>query len=180
MERIHLHQPLQEAGGGAGGLLQISRQETEPGEPVNGGVLEQTQLRVSGNIPIASVKIPDKRVGQKPTPTHLCRGRRPRRPAGSNYAGCYSLRMTRNGLSGAGSDDCEAAFHEGCGPLSAVLSVVTHLYPIRPHPSALFFLCCSTCIVLLHRTGEMDIAHRLFSEGRCAILELKRKAPKSR
>ena len=33
MERIHLHQPLQEAGGGAGGLLRISRPETEPGEP---------------------------------------------------------------------------------------------------------------------------------------------------
>ena len=36
--------------------------------PVNGGVLEQTQLRVSGNIPIARVNIPDKRVGQGADP----------------------------------------------------------------------------------------------------------------
>ena len=43
---IPLHQPLQKVGGGAGGLLRIGGQEAEPGELVNGGILEQAQLRV--------------------------------------------------------------------------------------------------------------------------------------
>ena len=43
---IPLPQSLQEAGGGAGGLLRISRQEAEPGELVNGSILKQAQLRV--------------------------------------------------------------------------------------------------------------------------------------
>lgn len=38
---IPLHQPFQEAGGGVGGLIRIGRQETEPGELVNGGILKQ-------------------------------------------------------------------------------------------------------------------------------------------
>ena len=43
---IPLHQPLQKVGGGAGGLLRIGGQEAEPGELVNGGILEQAQFRV--------------------------------------------------------------------------------------------------------------------------------------
>ena len=35
---IPLHQPFQEISGGIGGLLRISRQETKPGELVNGGI----------------------------------------------------------------------------------------------------------------------------------------------
>ena len=38
---IPLHQPFQEVSRGIGGLLRISRQETKPGELVNGGILEQ-------------------------------------------------------------------------------------------------------------------------------------------
>ena len=41
-----LHQPFQEVSGGIGGLLRISCQEAESGELVNGGVLEQAQLRI--------------------------------------------------------------------------------------------------------------------------------------
>ena len=37
---IPLHQTFQEVGGGVGGLLRIGGQEAEPGELVNGGVLE--------------------------------------------------------------------------------------------------------------------------------------------
>ena len=44
---IPLHQPFQEVSGGVGGLLRIGRQKAEPGELVNGGILEQVQLRVS-------------------------------------------------------------------------------------------------------------------------------------
>ena len=44
---IPLDQAFQEVGGGVGGLLRIGGQETEPGELINGGVLEQVQLRVS-------------------------------------------------------------------------------------------------------------------------------------
>ena len=43
---IPLHQPLQKVGGGVGGLLRIGGQEAELGKLVNGGVLEQAQLRV--------------------------------------------------------------------------------------------------------------------------------------
>ena len=38
---IPLHQPFQEVSRGIGGLFRISRQETKPGELVNGGILEQ-------------------------------------------------------------------------------------------------------------------------------------------
>lgn len=44
---IPLHQPFQKVSRGAGGLLWIGGQEAELGELINGGVLEQTQLRVS-------------------------------------------------------------------------------------------------------------------------------------
>ena len=47
---IPLHQPLQKVGGGVGGLLRIGGQEAESGELVNGGVLEQAQLRVSDTV----------------------------------------------------------------------------------------------------------------------------------
>ena len=43
---IPLHQPFQEISGGIGELLRISRQETKPGELVNGGILEQAQFWV--------------------------------------------------------------------------------------------------------------------------------------
>ena len=43
---IPLHQPLQKVGGGVGGLLRIGGQEAEPGELVNGGILEQAQFWV--------------------------------------------------------------------------------------------------------------------------------------
>ena len=43
---IPLHQPFQEVSRGIGGLLRISRQETKPGELVNGGILEQASLRI--------------------------------------------------------------------------------------------------------------------------------------
>ena len=52
---IPLHQPLQKVSGGVGRLLRIGGQKTESGELVNGGILEQAQLRVSNaaaeNIP---------------------------------------------------------------------------------------------------------------------------------
>ena len=44
---IPLDQAFQKVGGGIGRLLRIGGQETEPGELVNGGILEQAQLRVS-------------------------------------------------------------------------------------------------------------------------------------
>ena len=44
---IPLHQPLQEVGGGVGGLLRKSRQEAEPGELDNGGILKQAQFQVN-------------------------------------------------------------------------------------------------------------------------------------
>ena len=44
---IPLHQPLQKVSGGVGRLLRIGGQKTESGELVNGGILEQAQLRVS-------------------------------------------------------------------------------------------------------------------------------------
>ena len=43
---IPLHQPLQKVGGGVGGLLRIGVQEAEPGELINGGILEQAQFWV--------------------------------------------------------------------------------------------------------------------------------------
>ena len=44
---IPLDQAFQKVGGGIGRLLRIGGQETEPGELVNGGILEQAQLWVS-------------------------------------------------------------------------------------------------------------------------------------
>ena len=44
---IPLHQPLQKVSGGVGRLLRIGGQKAESGELVNGGILEQAQLRVS-------------------------------------------------------------------------------------------------------------------------------------
>ena len=44
---IPLDQAFQKVGGGIGRLLRIGGQETKPGELVNGGILEQAQLRVS-------------------------------------------------------------------------------------------------------------------------------------
>ena len=43
---IPLDQAFQKVGGGIGRLLRIGGQETKPGELVNGGILEQAQLRV--------------------------------------------------------------------------------------------------------------------------------------
>ena len=43
---IPLEQLFQEIGGGIGGLLRVGRQETQPCELVDGGVLEQAQLRI--------------------------------------------------------------------------------------------------------------------------------------
>ncbi len=43
---IPLHHPFQEVSGGIGGLLRIGCQETELGEFVNGGILEQAKLRI--------------------------------------------------------------------------------------------------------------------------------------
>ena len=45
-----LHQAFEEISGRIGGLLKVSRQETEPGELIDSGVLEQAQLRV-GDTP---------------------------------------------------------------------------------------------------------------------------------
>ena len=47
---IPLHQPLQKVSGGVGRLLWIGGQKTESGELVNGGILEQAQLRVSNAV----------------------------------------------------------------------------------------------------------------------------------
>lgn len=41
---IPLHQALEEVSGGIGGLLRVGGQKAEPGELVNGSVLEQAQL----------------------------------------------------------------------------------------------------------------------------------------
>ena len=46
LDTLHFYAPAQEVRRGIGGLLRVGRQETQHRELVNGGVLEQAQLRI--------------------------------------------------------------------------------------------------------------------------------------
>ena len=46
LDTLHFYAPAQEVRRGIGGLLRVGRQETQPCELVDGGVLEQAQLRI--------------------------------------------------------------------------------------------------------------------------------------